>query len=139
MLVLNASTPREIDVSLAKLRPRVGALVVVGGPFFVVRSQQIVALATRDGIPVAAAAHEFVAEGALMSYGNDTADGYRRAGLYVEDLYVRDASNREVFHFDSNSANLYIGTTDNEGDLIVRDASTHASNRYRYPISSHAS
>jgi putative ABC transport system substrate-binding protein len=26
---------------------------------------------------------EFVEEGGLMSYGNDTADGYRRAGVYV--------------------------------------------------------
>ena len=26
---------------------------------------------------------EFVAEGGLMSYGNDVADAYRRAGLYA--------------------------------------------------------
>jgi hypothetical protein len=26
---------------------------------------------------------EFVEDGGLMSYGNDTADGYRRAGVYV--------------------------------------------------------
>jgi putative ABC transport system substrate-binding protein len=26
---------------------------------------------------------EFVDEGGLISYGNDTADGYRRAGVYV--------------------------------------------------------
>jgi putative ABC transport system substrate-binding protein len=26
---------------------------------------------------------EFVADGGLMSYGNDVADGYRRAGVYA--------------------------------------------------------
>jgi hypothetical protein len=36
---------------------------------------------------------------------------------------VRDASNREVLHFDAGSAALYVGTTGNEGDIIVRDAS----------------
>jgi putative tryptophan/tyrosine transport system substrate-binding protein len=83
LLVLNASTPREIDLALATLRPRAGALVVGGDPFFSGRRQQIVALAMRDAIPVVSTVREFVAEGALMSYGNDSADGYRRAGVYV--------------------------------------------------------
>src|SRR5262249_7882846 len=45
--------------------------------------QQIVALVTRDAIPAMYTNREFVEEGGLMSYGNDTADGYRRAGVYV--------------------------------------------------------
>jgi putative tryptophan/tyrosine transport system substrate-binding protein len=84
LLVLNATTPSEIDAAFATMRQqRVGALLVGGDPFLSSRRQQIVALATRDAIPDMYTNREFVEEGGLMSYGNDTADSYRRAGVYV--------------------------------------------------------
>jgi putative ABC transport system substrate-binding protein len=84
LLVLNASTPNEIDVAFATLRQRrAGALYVGGDPFFTSRRQQIVALTARDAIPAMYVNRDFVAEGGLMSYGNDVADAYRRAGIYV--------------------------------------------------------
>ena len=82
-LSLNASTPGEIDVALASLRGRAGALVMAADPYFIARRQQIVALAMRDAIPVAGSVPEWAAEGALMSYGNDPMDLYRRAGVYA--------------------------------------------------------
>jgi putative tryptophan/tyrosine transport system substrate-binding protein len=83
-LLLNASTASEIDAAFATMRQRrAGALLVGGDPFLASRRQQIVALAARDAIPAMYANREFVEEGGLMSYGNDTADGYRRAGVYV--------------------------------------------------------
>jgi putative tryptophan/tyrosine transport system substrate-binding protein len=76
--------PNEIDVAFATLRQhRVDALVVAADPFFSTRRQQIVALVTREAIPNIGFSREWVAEGGLMSYGNDVADVYRRAGLYT--------------------------------------------------------
>ncbi len=84
LLVLNASTPREINAAFATVRQqRASALYVGGDPFFTSRRQQIVALATRDVIPDVYANREFVVEGGLMSYGNNVADAYHQAGLYV--------------------------------------------------------
>jgi putative ABC transport system substrate-binding protein len=84
LLVLNATTPSEIDAAFATMRQqRVGALLVGGDPFLSSRRQQIVALAARDAIPDMYTNREFVEEGGLMSYGNDMADSYRRAGVYV--------------------------------------------------------
>jgi putative tryptophan/tyrosine transport system substrate-binding protein len=84
LLVLNASTSNEIDAAFATMRQRRASALFVGGdPFFSGRRQQIVALAARDAIPAMYTNREFVEEGGLMSYGNDSADAYRRAGVYV--------------------------------------------------------
>jgi putative tryptophan/tyrosine transport system substrate-binding protein len=84
LLVLNASTPSEIDAAFATMRQRrADALLVGRDPFFSSRRQQIVALAARDAIPTMYTNREFVEEGGLISYGNDTANGYVRAGVYA--------------------------------------------------------
>jgi len=84
LLVLEASTPSEIDIAFATLRQRGGGAILAGGdPFFTARRQQIVALAARDSIPAMYSNRDYVADGGLMSYGNDIPDAYRRAGLYV--------------------------------------------------------
>src|SRR5262249_56258478 len=83
-LVLNGSTATGIGGAFASMRQRgVGALFVGGDPFFSGRRQQIVALAAHDSIPAMYTNRDFVEEGGLVSYGNDTADGYPRAGGYV--------------------------------------------------------
>jgi putative ABC transport system substrate-binding protein len=91
LLLLDASTPGEIDIAFAELRQRrAGALLVSATSFLTARRQQIVALAARDAIPAIYPNREFVAEGGLMSYGNDVADGYRRAGFYAARILKGD-------------------------------------------------
>jgi putative tryptophan/tyrosine transport system substrate-binding protein len=91
LLVLNASTPGEIDAAFVTLRQRrAGALLAGATTFLTTRRQQIVALAARDAIPAIYSIREYVEEGGLMSYGNDIADGYRRAGLYVARILKGD-------------------------------------------------
>ena len=84
LLVLNASSASEIDAAFATMRDRrAGALLVGADPFLSSRSQQIVALAARDAIPAMYSNRESIEDGGLMTYGNDTADAYRRAGVHV--------------------------------------------------------
>jgi putative tryptophan/tyrosine transport system substrate-binding protein len=84
LLVFNASSASEIDTAFATMRERrAGALLVDADPFLSSRAQQIVALAARDGIPTMYVNRDPIEEGGLISYGNDTADAYRRAGVYV--------------------------------------------------------
>jgi len=84
LLVFNASSASEIDAAFATMRERrAGALLVEADPFLSSRSQQIVALAARDAIPAMYSTRDFIEEGGLISYGNDTTDAYRRAGVHV--------------------------------------------------------
>jgi putative ABC transport system substrate-binding protein len=84
LVVLNASTEREIDTAFAAAaQQQVGAIVTSGDPFFLSRREQIVGLAARHAIPAIYSNREYVAAGGLMSYGNSNTEGYRHAGLYV--------------------------------------------------------
>jgi putative ABC transport system substrate-binding protein len=84
VLVLNASTASEIDAAFATLvRERAGALLVGGDPILTSRRAQIVALATRHGVPLFATNRDFAAAGALMGYGNNIPDAYRKVGVYA--------------------------------------------------------
>jgi putative ABC transport system substrate-binding protein len=84
LVVLNASTEREIDTAFASAaQQQVGALVVGGDPFLFSRRDQIVDLAAHHAIPVIYSNREFATAGGLVSYGNSVPEAYRHAGLYV--------------------------------------------------------
>ena len=84
LVVLNARTASDIDMAFASLvRERAGALVVGAGAFLLSRRNQIIALAARHAIPTIYGFREYSADGGLMSYGNNIADAFRRAGVYT--------------------------------------------------------
>ena len=84
LIVLNARTPSDIDMSFASLvRERAGALVVGAGAFLVSRRDQIIALAARHAIPAIYGFREYSADGGLISYGNDIPAAFRRAGVHT--------------------------------------------------------
>jgi putative tryptophan/tyrosine transport system substrate-binding protein len=84
LIVLRASSEREIDTAFAAIAQQsAGALLVASDPFLVSRRDRIVALATRGSIPVLYPMREFAEAGGLMSYATDFADSYRQCGIYA--------------------------------------------------------
>jgi putative ABC transport system substrate-binding protein len=82
--VHNASTNREIEAAFVTLvRDRADALFVAPDAFFVSRRLQFAILAARHGIPTAHPSRDAVEAGGLMSYGTDTLDMFRQAGVYA--------------------------------------------------------
>src|SRR4029079_3994591 len=84
LVLLNVRTASDIDMAFASLeRERASALVVGSGGFLVSRRDQIIALAARHAIPAIYGFREYAAAGVWFSYGNDTRDAFRRAGVYT--------------------------------------------------------
>ena len=80
--VIAASSVSEIDAAFtAAKRQGANALIISSDPFLYSRRKQIVALAAHHAIPTISGGREWVASGGLISYGNNVADAYRRAGL----------------------------------------------------------
>jgi putative ABC transport system substrate-binding protein len=84
VVILNASSPSEIEKAFEVLvGQQVGALVVSGEIFFLSERNRLVELAARHALPTVYAYREFAIVGGLMSYGTSLADGYRQIGVYA--------------------------------------------------------
>ena len=82
--LVNASTPDEINAAftaIAQLDP--DGLLVTTDPFFTIRREQIVGLATKLGVPTVYPFREFTAAGGVASYGPSLANAWRQAGIYA--------------------------------------------------------
>jgi putative tryptophan/tyrosine transport system substrate-binding protein len=76
----------DIEPAFDSLKGGVEALFVVGDPLTYVHRERIIALALNGRLPTMCAIHEFVTAGALMSYGTNFPDLFRRAGEHVDKI-----------------------------------------------------
>jgi len=84
ILILNASSERDIDAAFRTLiERRAGGLLVTGDPFFNTRREQLVALTAYHAIPAIYEFREYALAGGLMTYGTSITDAYRQAGIYI--------------------------------------------------------
>jgi putative ABC transport system substrate-binding protein len=81
-----ATSPAEIDAAIDKLaaQPGAGLAIFADGGFTLANRPTIHAAIERHRLPSISPWRNFVAEGALMSYGPDTVDTFRRAGDYID-------------------------------------------------------
>jgi putative ABC transport system substrate-binding protein len=103
--VLTASTEAEIDAAFATAVQRQIGAVVVSDPLFDSLSQQVVALASRHGVPAIYISRKYVSDGGLISYGSILLAAWRVVGSYVgkilngakpADLPVQQSTNFEL-------------------------------------------
>jgi putative ABC transport system substrate-binding protein len=84
IVILNASTEREIETAFATLvQERAGALLVGADTFFTSQPALFVALTARHAIPAIYPWRSHVDAGGLMSYGASLLDAYRQTGVYA--------------------------------------------------------
>jgi putative ABC transport system substrate-binding protein len=83
-LVINASSESDIESAFAQFaQQRADALIVSSGAFFNRYQDRLIALTRRYAIPAIFISRDYADAGGLMSYGPDTRETFRQAGLYV--------------------------------------------------------
>jgi putative tryptophan/tyrosine transport system substrate-binding protein len=73
----------EIEAAIAKLAPD-GGVIVAPDPFTVVNRELVMRSLERHRLPAIYTLRQDVVEGALLSYGPDAADIFRRTATYVD-------------------------------------------------------
>jgi putative ABC transport system substrate-binding protein len=86
-VVVEATSGQQIDAAFLKIR-ETGAQAVIVAPdtLFVEQRRQIPDLAFKNGLPSMSEFREHVEAGALISYGQNLADGYRRTATFVDKI-----------------------------------------------------
>src|SRR6516162_5196094 len=84
LIILNASSDRDIETSFATFVQRgAGALMVGAGAFLFSNRERLVALAARHALPTIYADPEDATAGGLMGYGPSIVDAYHQVGIYA--------------------------------------------------------
>ena len=85
---LEARLPEDIEPAFAKARrEKADAIIVAGDAQFASLGKQIAAATLKHRLPSIGIYRSHVAEGALMSYGQDIAAFHRRAASYVDKIF----------------------------------------------------
>lgn len=80
-------TPEHFDPAFsAVLRAHAEALYVIGDPFFFAHRTTLLKRASKARLPVIGTSMLFATEGALMSYGPNLIDVFRRSAGYVDKI-----------------------------------------------------
>ncbi len=106
LVVVDATTPREVDHAFSTLETKgVGALVVMGDGFFYTERKALTELAERFRLPAIYPHQGYSAAGGLMSYGANIEYNYFRAAAFVDkilkgaspaDLPIEQPANHEL-------------------------------------------
>jgi putative tryptophan/tyrosine transport system substrate-binding protein len=82
--IAEASTEEELERAFQTfVQQGVRAVAIMAGPFFVTSADRLIHLAARYQLPTMYFRREFALAGGLVSYGSDTAEGYRQMGVYA--------------------------------------------------------
>jgi putative ABC transport system substrate-binding protein len=85
LLIVEAHTKAEIDAAFARIagEARADALLVSDSPLFSLEREQVIALASRYGMPAIYHWPEFAAAGGLLGYGARATTAFRQIGVYT--------------------------------------------------------
>jgi putative ABC transport system substrate-binding protein len=82
---MHVRSAAEIELAVAELGRTPGSgLIASADPFVIVEHEAILKSAEKHRVPIISPYRHFVVDGALMSYGPDTADIFRRSSTYVD-------------------------------------------------------
>lgn len=87
LVVVEASKPDQLETAFEAARTQgAEAILVLGDPLIFTHSEKVVGLAARYRLPAMYLNRRNVQFGGLMSYGPNTVDLWRRAGIYVDKI-----------------------------------------------------
>jgi putative tryptophan/tyrosine transport system substrate-binding protein len=84
IVVLKAATDRDLEATLAALvQQQINAFAVTADSFLYSRLNEIVTFAEHHRLPTMGAERQFAVTGGLMTYGPNSGDAFRQAGVYT--------------------------------------------------------
>ncbi len=84
LIILDASSDRDIETSFATFVQRgAGAVIIGAGAFLFSNRERLIALAARHALPAIYADPEDAVAGGLMGYGPSIVDAYHQVGIYA--------------------------------------------------------